>query len=95
MKIRELLIGTVITLSFSACTNRDNTNDDNTTVKTSIPIIVACITNATATDIDNYQDILAGDEIIKDEPDTIVNIVVGSNGDQKICLQSGAAHILR
>ena len=89
MKIKNILIGTLVALSFGACSK------SKTTAKVSIPITVACVTTATASDIDTYQTVQADDEIIKDDTNTTINIVIDSLGNQKICLQGGSAHIFR
>ena len=95
MKIYNIVVAVLLVISVSACFKDDTTDNVTTQVKTSIAITVSCIANATASDIDTYQTIQTGDEIIKDDINTTVNIVVDSTGNQKICLLSGSAHILR
>ncbi len=122
MKIKDILIVTLIALSFNAC-SKDNEADtatakvvtdsevetpmeketnssiddsiDSKVEKRNIPISVVCVVNATASDIDTYQEVQKGDIIIKDEDNTTINLVVNSLGEQKICLQRGVAHIQR
>ena len=95
MKIYNMAVAILLVLSVSGCSKNHKTDNATSRVKTGIAITVSCILNATASDIDTYQTIQTGDEIIKDDTNTTVNIVVDSLGNQKICLQSGSAHILR
>jgi hypothetical protein len=99
MRIKNIITTSIVllsALSFSACMQDDTTdNVSGLQEKISIAITVNCITGATASDIDTYETIIAGDEIIQDETNTTLNIVVDSTGNQKVCLESGTAHILR
>jgi len=99
MKMKNIIIPVtvVIALYFSGCSESDGSSSTTTTTletnPVSIAITAACISNTP--DTETYQEIVAGDEIIKDEENTVVNIVVDSTGVQKVCLERGAAHILR
>jgi hypothetical protein len=58
---------------------------------------VQCKTTPTTTDISNYETLLSGDTIVKDDNNATVIIYHDVNGTKKICLvnNGSTAHILR
>ena len=93
-KILTIMAVTFITIGFNACSGGGgNASFENG--ETIIPITIACETTPTATDIDNYETLLSGDAIVKDDVNTTVSIYHDIDGNKKICLVSGTAHIVR
>jgi len=62
------------------------------TGQTIVPVDVNCTTPAT---LATYITLQSGDAIVKDENATVVKIYHDTNGTKKVCLDSGAAHIVR
>ncbi|MDF1882928.1 hypothetical protein JHD49_03145 [Sulfurimonas sp. SAG-AH-194-C21] len=56
-----------------------------------------CAENASSIDIDNYQTLLAGDTIVKDDDNAMIEVYSDSNGTKKVCLvdNGSLAHIVR
>ena len=55
------------------------------------------VTNITISDCNTstYIDILAGDTIVQDEDNTSIQTVFNTDSSQKVCVLTGAAHIVR
>jgi len=96
-KLKIALIATIIALSFNACSDSDSKSveDSNTTTATTIEIDVECTADTTSADIESYITLESGDTIIKDEDNTTVSIFYDAEGNEKICLVEGKAHLLR
>lgn len=64
-----------------------------------IDITISCITISPAVpssvDIASYHELLSGDVVIKDTAEAIVQIYTPVDGNSRVCLESGTAHILR
>lgn len=60
-----------------------------------IDINVSCVTSPSSSDIDTYLTLESGDSIVKDEDGTVVSTYHNSDGDKKVCLNSGKAHIVK
>jgi len=86
-----------IAISFDACSDSDtkSTDDSNKTVVTTIEIDVPCTVDTTTSDIESYITLESGDTIIKDEDNTTVSIFYDAEGNEKVCLVEGKAHLLR
>ncbi|QOY50964.1 hypothetical protein [Candidatus Sulfurimonas baltica] len=84
----------LITIGFNACSGEGG-DASFANGETIIPITIACETTPTATDIDNYETLLSADAIVKDDDNTTVSIYHDIDGNKKICLVSGVAHIVR
>ena len=54
-----------------------------------------CVVDATTSDIENYISLESGDTIIKDEDNTTLSIFYDAEGNEKVCLVEGKAHILK
>ena len=96
--IRLFLSVVFTTLLFTSCSDGggDASFKNNETIISLVA--VKCVTgNPTATDITNYETLLSGDTIVKDDNNAIVSIYHDTNGIKKICLvdNGSAAHILR
>ncbi len=60
-----------------------------------IPITIECKTTPSAANIDAYVTLQSNDTIVKDDSNTSVSIYHNTNGNKKVCLNSGTAHIVR
>ena len=95
MKLKNTVIIIAVAgaaLIFGACSDSESSPVAGTT---NVAIDVNCISSATAADLDIYVTTLPGDTIVKDEENTTINIVLSSEAVKKVCLESGAAHIVR
>jgi|GEM_PF-3550340 len=67
--------------------------------QTTVNITVACLTTSPATptsgQIATYQELFSGDSIVKDTPSSVVQIYTPVGQNSRVCLESGAAHIVR
>lgn len=77
-----------IAMGFSACSESGDAAFRN--AQTIIPISISC-TEAIST----YQELLSGDAIVKDDENTTLSIYHDTDGNKKVCLVSGTAHIVR
>ena len=86
-KIYLIISLTVISLFLASCGGGDTHEIGSTGTNTSTTIVVK--------NCNEFTTIKSGDTLIKDSNSTIVTIVDNSNGDKKVCVDSGSAHILR
>eukprot|EP00767_Chilomastix_cuspidata_P008293 gnl/Chilomastix_cuspidata/9460.p2 GENE.gnl/Chilomastix_cuspidata/9460~~gnl/Chilomastix_cuspidata/9460.p2 ORF type:complete len:103 (+),score=5.65 gnl/Chilomastix_cuspidata/9460:29-337(+) len=75
--------------SSSSSDGGTDTPDDNTdSTKTEI---VSCLDSS---NIEEYTSLQSDDEIVKDSEETVISIYHDSDGNKKICVESGSAYIL-
>ena len=93
--IKTSIFSLLAITSFSACGvgGGDSASFENSEIL--IPITIACVTTPTSTDISSYETLNSGDTIVKDTNDTVVSIYHDVDGNKKVCLESGTAHIVR
>lgn len=93
MKVIKTLLLSITAISFIACRGGDNKVEgfDGNSYE-EINISKACTTPASVTD---YIELKSGDQIVKDEENTIVSIFHDENNIKKVCLKNGTAHINR
>ena len=96
MKRRTLIILTTVlmVLSFNACGSSSSSETISTT-QTAIEISTYCVSNPTLQAISTYTEIKAGDTVVRDENNTIIDTYSDSTGILRVCLVSGSAHIVR
>ena len=88
----SIILFTTTAVFFSAC---GGGGGDASFENATVDITVACTTTPTATDIATYHELLSGDTIVKDQAGTIVQIYSPVGQNQRVCLENGAAHIVR
>lgn len=95
-KIYSLILLIAVSLSFTAC---GGGGGGSSFKQTTVNITVACLTTSPATptsaQIATYQELFSGDSIVKDNPSTVVQIYTPVGQNSRVCLESGAAHIVR
>ena len=95
LKILTLMSITSLVLLLSGCGGGGDSSFKNATSTSTIAITVACKTTPSALDIDTYETLLSNDTVVKDDSNTTVSIYHDSNGNKKVCLVNGSAHIVR
>jgi len=60
-----------------------------------VDITVTCVAVPAANDFDTYVTLYPGDTVVNDQPGTNVSTYHNINGETKVCLNSGAAHVVR
>ncbi|QOY52288.1 hypothetical protein [Candidatus Sulfurimonas baltica] len=92
--ITAIITFVLLTIGFNACSGGggDASFENGQTI---IPVSIACITAPDENDIATYETLLSGDAIVKDDVNTTVSIYHDVDGNKKICLVSGVAHIVR
>lgn len=90
-KINITLITSLLTLILSGCGGGGGGSSDASfdTGDTKIPVVICNNTTPIFTNIE------VGDLLVKETSSTLVNIVHDSNNNKKVCVISGAAHLLR
>lgn len=89
-----ILTLTFITVGFSAC-SEDSGSTQEVPAVLEIPITMQCVSSPTAADIDAYETLISADTIVKDEDNTTISTFTALDGEKKVCLVSGSAHIVR
>ena len=90
-KIHLILNTTLIALLLSACGGGGGGSSDASfdSGNTKISIVNCDTTNPV------YTDIVSGDLLVKDDDNTEVTIIHDNNGNKKVCITIGSAHLLR
>jgi len=96
MKRRTLTVLSIILigLSFNACGN-SNSSEETTPTQKIISISTYCVSNPSLQAIGTYIEVEAGDTLIRDENNTVIDTYSDSSGLIRVCLVSGSAHIVR
>ena len=106
IKLKELLLTTIIIFLFSACGGGSDTEDTESmgssgntisskssdSVDANIKITVACTTPAT---IPTYYLLQSNDVIVKGSDDTEISLYHDSNNERRVCLVKGSASVIR
>lgn len=92
-KIYSIILLIAVSLNFTACGGGGG--GDSSFKNAIIDINISCVLAPTSNDFDTYISLNSGDEIINDEPNTLVTTYHNINGEKKVCLNSGKAHIVR
>lgn len=90
-KIYSIVLLIAVALGFTACGGGGGSSFKNAI----IDINVACVASPSSNDFDTYITLYSGDEIVNDEAGTLVTTYHNINGEKKVCLNSGKAHIVR
>ena len=87
-KYLMIIIALSSTVFFTACGGGGTSDGGGSTQIT----VAACETPDV---IANYTLLQSGDTIVKDEASTVINTFHDVDGNKRICVSSGSAHILR
>ena len=95
-KYMIIVTAVFLTVWFTSCSDEGNASFKNGTTVISL-VGIDCVTTPTTTDIANYETLLSGDTIVKDDNNAIISIYHDVNGTKKICLinNGSSAHLLR
>lgn len=88
-KILSILTAMIIALTFTSC------GDESSFKKGIVDITIACVQSPSSNDFVSYVTLESGDLIVNDEVGTNVTTYHNVNGEKKVCLNSGKAHIIR
>lgn len=91
-KIYSIILLIAVSLNFTAC---GGGGGDASFKNAVIDINISCVLAPTSNDFNSYLTLYSGDEIVNDEPNTLVTTYHNINGEKKVCLNSGKAHIVR
>ena len=86
-KYLTYMITLAVILGFTACGGGDAAFEG-----TSVEVSIVTCDSGT---IDTYTQLQSGDVIIKDEDNTTINTYHDIDGNKKICVDTGSAHIVR
>lgn len=91
MKTKYLvyLLSAIVALTFTACGGGSSADFEGTSTSISV---VDC---NSSTDITDYTELLSGDVIVKDESPTEISTYHDIDGNKRVCVDIGAAHIVR
>ena len=97
MKKSTLIILTTVLmlLSFNACGGGSSSTAESIPTQTTINISTYCVVDPTIQAISTYIEVEAGDTIVRDENNTVIDTYSDSLGTLRVCLVSGSAHIVR
>lgn len=90
-KISSIILLSTIILAFTSCGGSGSASFKSAVEDISIP----CVANPSSNDFDRYITLNSGDKIVNDTPDAKVTTYHNANGEKKVCLNSGKAHIVR
>ncbi|XPV67832.1 MAG: hypothetical protein ACNI25_10960 [Halarcobacter sp.] len=91
-KISIIVLSILSSIVFTAC---GGGGGDSSFKQTIVDITVTCVASPTSTDFDTYNTLYTGDTVVNDQPGTTVTTYHNINGETKVCLNTGAAHIVR
>ena len=94
-KLISIILPIVIAISFTACGGGGGGDSSFSDSNTTIPITISCVSSPSSNDFASYITLNSGDEIVKDEVGTNVTTYHNVGGEKKVCLNNGAAHIVR
>lgn len=90
-RIIHLGLVTITAITLTACGGGGGSSFKNEI----IDINISCVASPSSNDFDMYITLYSGDQIVNDEAGTLVTTYHNINGEKKVCLNSGKAHIVR
>jgi len=92
-----LAVVSLMTLLFSACSDGGDASFKNGETLISLSSVQCVTGNPTSNDIANYETLLSGDTLVKEDDNATVIIYHDAAGVKKVCLinNGSSAHILR
>jgi len=92
-----LVVVSAMTLLFSACSDGGDASFKNGEITISLKSVQCVTGNPTSSDISNYETLLSGDTLVKEDDNATVIIYHDAGGVKKVCLvdNGSSAHILR
>lgn len=94
-KLISIILPIAIAISFTACGGGGGGDASFSDSDKTVAITIACVASPSSNDFANYVTLNSGDTIVNDAPNTNVSTYHTVGGEKKVCLNSGAAHILR